>query len=208
MSHDDFLKHLGLEGFEEHREDIEDLEFENLSFEEQIEIQKAEIKAIREEEAKSLMEYYKPRFERSRYRNELGGLPKRSMFLQGDSGTCKSSLIQYWARYASIFRISTRTLTESYLIDNYFFNDFGNEKTDYDRLRKLLQFKYVFFDEFFNEKNWNRRNTLHVVGDTIEFLYESKMNGCDTVFVFASNHKIEKYVTEKSIVRKFYEIVN
>lgn len=158
-------------------------------------------------EARILYNQYSSRVSNSDLKRFMNGLPAKSIILQGDSGCGKSSLIEYWMKLGKIYMYNQRSISEKTLLDDYWYNDFGNEKTDEEMFRKLFLFDYIYIDEMFNEKNWSRKNALHVVGDFIEFIYEKKMKGADAIFIFASNHKIEKYVTEKSIIRKFYEIV-
>jgi hypothetical protein len=59
----------------------------------------------------------------------------------------------------------------------------------------------------FNSKNWisNFNDTYFTIGSLIEELYEYKKQN-PLVVIVATNNPIEKFLQEKSIVRKFNEL--
>lgn len=134
-------------------------------------------------------------------------LPKHSIILKDDSGKGKSALMLHWKWLAEQKKHRAYYTTENKLMDDLYINEYGNKIIDRNHMNKLKYSKILMIDEIFNSKNWvaNFENTYFTIGTLIEELYEFKRQS-ELIVVMASNNPIEKFLQEKSIVRKFHEL--
>ena len=143
----------------------------------------------------------------SKYFKICSELPKKSMLLQDESGVGKSALMAHWKWMAvQVERICLFT-SENKLMTDLFLNEYGTKLINPNYMDRIRYCQIFLLDEMFNSKNWlsNFQDTYFTIGSLIEELYEYKKQN-QLVVIVATNNPIEKFLQEKSIVRKFNEL--
>ncbi len=136
-------------------------------------------------------------------------LPKKNLYLNGDSGIGKSSLLYHIRDMGRDQKKFVLYRTEKELLHKDFIkNEFGLWDINEGYLDNLLRADILLLDEFFNSKNWlaGEKACLIAIGTLIEYLYDSKLKGSKQIVCLATNNSIGKFIQEASIVRKFNEL--
>jgi DNA replication protein DnaC len=141
------------------------------------------------------------------YKNIAKSLPIKSLLMEDDSGVGKSSLMLHWQWLAKQLERRCLYTSENKLMTDLYYNEYGNKVIDSKYMDRIRYCQILMIDEMFNSKNWmaNFENTYFTIGSLIEELYEYKRHN-KLIVIVATNNPIEKFLQEKSIVRKFNEL--
>jgi hypothetical protein len=141
------------------------------------------------------------------YRKIAKSLPIKSLLMQDESGLGKSSLMLHWQWLAKQLDRRCLYTSENKLMTDLYYNEYGNKVIDGNYMDRIRYSQILMIDEMFNSKNWmaNFENTYFMIGSLIEELYEYKRHN-KLIVIVATNNPIEKFLQEKSIVRKFNEL--
>lgn len=134
-------------------------------------------------------------------------LPIESKEFKNESGQGKTSLFLHWQGLAKERNVRLRYITEETLINDFVINDFGERRIDSDKLETLTYPVILIIDELFNKLNWKNKTMSCelIVCSLIQFLYEFKRNH-KLIVVVGTNNKIEDFISEPSIQRKYREL--
>ena len=142
-----------------------------------------------------------------KYKKIAFSLPTKSMLMQDDSGLGKSNLMAHWQWLAKQQQRRCLFTSENKLMSDLFLNEYGTKTISPNYMDRIRYCQIFMLDEMFNSKNWisNFNDTYFTIGSLIEELYEYKKQN-QLVVIVATNNPIEKFLQEKSIVRKFNEL--
>jgi hypothetical protein len=143
----------------------------------------------------------------SKYRSIALSLPTKSMLMKDRSGLGKSALMSHWKWMAVQMERRCLYTNENKLMTDLFVDEYGTKSISPNYMDRIRYCQIFMADEMFNSKNWisNFNDTYFTIGSLVEELYEYKKQN-QLVVIVATNNPIEKFLQEKSIVRKFNEL--